>query len=100
MPFSKYLRQLLRRPVAEIPEPPPESAKNARAAEVLELNRQLASGYLGWPPGHFYSAIPDLFDVWQREDTIFHAPRPELPGIRLRIESQLERLEQLREFHP
>jgi hypothetical protein len=103
MPFSDYLRRFMHRlapaaPVAEPLPPPLESEKNARATAVLELNRQLAAGYLGWPPGHFYSAIPDLFDIWQREDAVFPSPRPELPGIQLQVESQLELLRQLEKF--
>jgi len=73
--------------------------KDTRSETIARLNRQLAAGELGWPPGHFYSPVPDLTDVWKREPAIF-APQPHLPGIRLEIDRQLRLLEQLARYYP
>ena len=60
-----------------------------------ELEARLARYELGWPPGHFYSPIPDLDDVRRREATIFRGPQAPLPGIDLREDAQLAKLDQL-----
>lgn len=41
-----------------------------------------------FPPGHFYSPVPDLGDIRARQHEIFHRDRP-LPGIDLRESEQL-----------
>lgn len=93
MSFSGRLRRLLGRTRPMAPEPPPEN--DPVPPTVRELNRLLAAGQLGWPPGHFYSTIPDLTEVWQREAAIFPPPSAELPGIQLRIDQQLQLLAKL-----
>ena len=49
--------------------------------------------------GHFYSPIPDLDEVRERERELFDTPRFELPGIDLNEGEQLELLEVFREFY-
>jgi hypothetical protein len=53
----------------------------------------------GWPPGHFYSPIPDLDQVREHEARIFGPPPPALPGIDLAIPGQLALLERLGRHH-
>ncbi|MFB2771543.1 class I SAM-dependent methyltransferase [Pelatocladus sp. BLCC-F211] len=47
-----------------------------------------------FPPGHFYSPIPNLSDVLEKEDLIFQNKK-EFPSIDLREEEQLKMLELL-----
>lgn len=50
-----------------------------------------------YPPGHFHSAIPSLAD---RENFQFPQPvTPDLPGINLNIDKQLELLTQFKQFY-
>lgn len=52
------------------------------------------------PAGHFYSAVPDLDDVRQRERQIWPESVPiSIPGIELRTASQLALLDQLKPFY-
>jgi hypothetical protein len=66
-----------------------------RRASVAELEQRLARYELGWPPGHFYSPIPDLDDVRRREATIFRTADEAPQGIDLRERSQLALLRDL-----
>lgn len=47
-----------------------------------------------FPPGHFYSPIPNLSDVLDKEELIFKYKK-EFPGVDLREEEQLEMLDSL-----
>lgn len=51
-----------------------------------------------FPPGHFYSPIPDLVEVRARESEIFDRTRAALPGIDVRGTEQLELLPAFAEF--
>lgn len=42
-----------------------------------------------YPPGHFYSPVPDLADIEAQADRLF-GPHRELPGVQLRTDQQLE----------
>ena len=53
------------------------------------LQGQLKAYKRGYPPGHFYSPIPDLAEVRAREAQIFDRSSPEVPGIDLRLDEQL-----------
>lgn len=44
-------------------------------------------------PGHFYSPFPDLDELSTRADEVF-APRATFPGIDLRVDAQLARLDE------
>lgn len=63
--------------------------------EVERLRATLADYRRGWPPGHFYSPIPSLEQVREREAQIWPAPPRQLAGIDLREAQQLELLERL-----
>ena len=54
---------------------------------------------LRFPPGHFYSPIPSLDDLRQREAAIFRVWPRELPGIDLQVEGQLALLEAFRPYY-
>ena len=48
-----------------------------------------------YPPGHYYSALPDLEDIQSRAATIFSRDRQDCPAVELRIESQRQLLREL-----
>lgn len=76
MTAIRALRQLFGRPSAPTPAPD-----------------------LGWPAGHFYSPIPDLEDIRRREETLFPAAKPDLPGVTIDPGRQLEVLRELARFY-
>ena len=43
-----------------------------------------------WPPGHYYSPIPDLVEVRRRHAELFTDVPTSLPGIDLNLDAQLE----------
>jgi hypothetical protein len=53
---------------------------------------------LAYPPGHFYSPIPNLDDVQQNETRIFDIPSS-IPGIDLNAEGQQELLNKFVEYY-
>jgi len=57
-------------------------------AQLEEVRQQPAPDVGEYPPGHFHSPIPDMADVWAREETIFRS-RTEIPGIDLRADEQV-----------
>jgi hypothetical protein len=59
------------------------------------LKARLTRYELGWPPGHFYSPIPDPDEIRRREATIFRGADAPLAGIDLREEAQLAMLRDL-----
>jgi len=66
-----------------------------RKPSTAELEERLARYELGWPPGHFYSPIPDLDDVHRREAAIFRSADEPVAGIDDREEAQLALLRDL-----
>lgn len=63
--------------------------RDRERARRRKLEARLATYTKGYPPGHYYSPIPDLDDVRAREARIFDRSEPELPGIDLRPDDQL-----------
>jgi hypothetical protein len=63
-----------------------------------ELERELGRYRLGWLPGHFYSPIPNLDEIRQREAQIY-AISPEAPGVDLNVAVQFALLHELAPFH-
>jgi hypothetical protein len=55
---------------------------------------------VGYPPGHFYSTIPDLHYIREHENKIF-APASdfELPGINLNTDFQMELLKDFQSYY-
>lgn len=53
-----------------------------------------------FPPGHFYSALPDLHAVRQNEARLFAPPPRTLPAIDMRESAQLELLAEFAKLYP
>jgi hypothetical protein len=68
-----------------------------RVPYFKEIYKQLDA--LEVPPGHFYSPIPALTDVKQREDDIFHKVVREIPGINLNEDNQLALLKLFKQYY-
>ena len=81
LPSSRAIRNAARR-----------VAGRRRNASASELQARLARYEIGWPPGHFYSPIPDLDDVRRREAAIFRSADEPVAAIDHREEAQLEML--------
>jgi hypothetical protein len=62
---------------------------------ALRLRDRLREYEPGWPPGHFYSPVPSLDLVREREAVIWPAPPRTLPGIDLREAEQLALVERI-----
>jgi predicted O-methyltransferase YrrM len=71
-------------------QPPGEDPKPSTEPDVVE----------GWPPGHFYSPIPNLQDVRRRAHAIFDTSPRELAGIDLNEAKQLSLFEELARYYP
>jgi SAM-dependent methyltransferase len=88
------------------PAETPDGPGAAYAPERLELlerlrstEQRLARYELGWEPGHFYSPIPSLDRVRQREHAIYGDPPRSLPGIDLNEDVQLELVETIASYY-
>ena len=66
--------------------------------EVQDLKKQLSVYQVGWPPGHFYSPVPDLQQVKKRESQIWKTVT-EIPGVDLKEAEQLQLLHSLSEYY-
>lgn len=69
---------------------PPQTPTTARSATETQVAvaATVAPFVTMHPPGHFYSAVPDLGEISPRADSLFSPDRP-LPGIDLREAEQL-----------
>jgi predicted O-methyltransferase YrrM len=56
--------------------------------------------YLGTPPGHYYSPLPDVAELARDDRRVFADPGPNLPGVALEREAQLALLAELAKYHP
>jgi len=70
-----------------------------RRRSAAELRALQARDEQGWPPGHFYSPIPDLDDVRRRDAAIFDRDVPPY-GIDHRQDAQLALLRDMAAFYP
>lgn len=52
------------------------------------------------PPGHYYSAIPDVRDVLNRRADVFERDPLDIAGVDLRLHDQLALLDELAQFMP
>ena len=83
-------RKLARDLAARIPPVARLAAERDRErAKRRKLQAELAAYRHGYPPGHFYSPIPDLEDIRAREAEIFDRRSPQVPGIDLHEADQL-----------
>ena len=78
---------LARRVGVEIGAQPAE--QEGEVCGGLEVPRGVASFLTFFPPGHFYSPVPDLTGIEAQADRLFVSSR-ELPGIDLRPGAQVE----------
>src|SRR5687768_10680742 len=52
-----------------------------------------------FPPGHFYSPIPDLSDVRNRAGVLFDTSVDEIHGVKLNTPNHLDLTRQFRDFY-
>lgn len=52
------------------------------------------------PPGHYYSPIPAVNELWVNQDRIFDRQKQPLPGITLDDGKMLEQAEHFKEYYP
>lgn len=50
-----------------------------------------------FPPGHYYSPLPDLTDICARKEQIWQSGVSNFPGIELRLDEQMKLLEKVAE---
>jgi len=68
--------------------------------EINRLLNELKIYKTLFPPGHFYSPIPDIAEIKAREDEIYGNLPKEIPGIDLNVDGQLALLEKLSAYYP
>ncbi len=68
-------------------------------SELSDLRERLSKYELGWPPGHFYSPLPDLEIVKKTEHKIWKELNNEVKGIDLREKQQLELLRNISHYY-
>jgi predicted O-methyltransferase YrrM len=66
-----------------------------RIARAIDLSIADISSPQAALPGHYYSPIPDLAEIKQDENRIFHSHSKEIPGIEL---NEVEQIHLLKEF--
>lgn len=50
-------------------------------------------------PGHFYSPIPSIEEIRLNEDSIFNSFSEDIPGINLNIDTQINLLQEFKDFY-
>ncbi|WP_013334402.1 class I SAM-dependent methyltransferase [Gloeothece verrucosa] len=68
-------------------------------AKIAHLQNVLEQYQLGWPPGHFYSPIPNLEEIKAREEKIFNNIPRQIAGINLNEDEQINLLKQLSAYY-
>ena len=73
-----------------------------KAPAKLRLGYQcIRAPYFKWvPPGHYYSALPDMEDVRRRAQTIYAAAPKTVAGIDLRPQEQAALLDEFEKYYP
>jgi len=85
----EVLRQELARVRSERGTSPGEGRGGQGGAEWPEATAPSVERFLTWyPPGHFYSPVPDLAEVDRDANRLF-APRSTVPGVDLAVSDQL-----------
>ncbi|MBL8852196.1 MAG: class I SAM-dependent methyltransferase [Planctomycetaceae bacterium] len=77
----------------------PPFARLVQDRDRLQSELDRWKRWQGFPPGHFYSPIPDLDDVGNRQQVVFDRTRRDIPGIDLRWERQIALLRELAQFY-
>jgi hypothetical protein len=73
--------------------------KSAKAARDAWHRPPIGKVILRYSPGHFYSPIPDLRDIQERDEELFSTHPDALPGIDLRAQEQLALVRDLARFY-
>lgn len=76
------MKTLLRRAINQFP-----------VVKRIVQSRHAIGSPMEYPPGHFYSPIPDIASIRENEGMMFGSIPREIPGINLRESEQLELLE-------
>jgi predicted O-methyltransferase YrrM len=71
----------------------------ALEAERDQLRAELAHWKTWMSPGHFYSPIPSIAEIREREKELFGEPAPSLPAIDLRAAEQVALIRELARFY-
>ena len=72
-----------------------ERLKNERDALLAEQSHL----YGEFPPGHYYSPIPSIAEIKEREREIFRIPSDGIPGVNLAEQRQLELLSAFESYY-
>lgn len=68
--------------------------------EAFELSKSPNFRFLRFfPPGHFYSPIPDYEEINEKNSLLFGQRVNEIPGIDLREKQQLQLIEEFKQFY-
>jgi hypothetical protein len=87
------LKRLLRNAVKKLPYLREVYLKGGR------VKPEISKGNFWFPPGHFYSPIPSIEEVKQREEEIFDKIPEEIPDVDLNVEKQLELLNEFKKYY-
>src|SRR4030042_2699425 len=87
------MKRLLRNAVKKLPYLREGYLKGGR------IKLEVSKGSFWFPPGHFYSPIPAIEEVKQREEEIFNRILGEIPGIDLNVEDQIEVLNKFKKYY-
>ena len=87
------MKRLLRNAVKKLPYLREVYLKGGR------IKPEVSKGSFWFPPGHFYSPIPAIEEVKQREEEIFNRFPEKIPGIDLNVEEQLELLNKFKKYY-
>lgn len=100
--FTRQLIQFIRRParsnlLSQIKDL--EARLNASNAQDAQNRAVSQSIYLSsYPPGHYYSPIPDFDELQKEKDRIFSVHGPQLDGISLDVKEMLTLLTGMKKF--
>lgn len=72
----------------------------AYPTKIYKLNSDNENDkFVTWvPPGHFYSPIPSIRNIRQKENDIWNVPE-DIPGIDLNIENQIKLFHKFKEYY-
>ena len=74
---------------------------NEATGRLSQVTTQLERFRTGFAPGHYYSAVPDLRELREREEQIFGKPGGDtIPGVELHGTRQEALLKELAAFYP
>ena len=72
-----------------------DAEKQSLLLEIEELKSKLSVYQFGWEPGHFYSPIPSIEEIKQKEDRLFEETPKEILDVNLNNSVQLSLFSEL-----